>query len=88
MTTPSEAPDLWCQPVAYAVRVQGAVSDTWIAEYAALKMTVDRDAEGVVTTSLVGTLRDQAQLIGLLTRLYDLSHPIISVQCLPAQKPA
>ena len=61
------------------------MSDTWAAEYIAMNMAVDIDPSRPDTTTLVGTLKDQAHLVGLLTRLYDQGYPILSVEYLPTQ---
>ena len=48
-----------------------------------MNLTVDIDSTGADTTTLIGTLKDQAHLVGLLTRLFDQGYPILSVEHLP-----
>jgi hypothetical protein len=73
-----------CRPAVYAVRVQGALGDTWTAAYTTMTIKVDHVEDNQATTTLVGTLKDQAQLVGLLMRLFDLGYPILFVEHLPA----
>jgi hypothetical protein len=40
-------------------------------------------ARGEAVTELVGSLPDQATLIGVLTSLYDLGMPLLSVERVP-----
>ncbi len=82
MTGSLQQPDMW-GPIAYLIRITGILSDTWAAEYAAMNIAVEIDASRPNTTTLVGTLKDQAQLIGLITHLYDQGYPIIAVEYLP-----
>ena len=73
-----------CRPAVYVVRVLGALSDTWASTYATMTTTVDHVQTNQATTTLVGTLKDQAHLVGLLMRLYDQGYPILFVEYLPA----
>ncbi len=82
MTGSPQQPDMW-GPLAYRIRISGILSDTWAAEYAAMNIAVEIDPSRPNTTTLVGTLEDQAQLIGLIVRLYDRGYPILCVECLP-----
>ena len=50
---------------------------------------LDPPAGGDAATSeLRGELLDQAALLGVLTTLYDLGLPLLSVACAPAGRPA
>jgi hypothetical protein len=84
VTSATELPEM-CLPVAYVVRIRGVPSDVWVGQHAALTITVSRNRTRPATTSLRGTLKDQAHLMGLLMELYDLGYPILSVKYLPAQ---
>ena len=77
-------------PVACVVRVRGALAPRWAARLGGLAITVcDRSRTGdAVTTELRGVLLDQAALLGVLTTLFDLGLPLVSVACAPAEAPA
>jgi hypothetical protein len=83
MSKATEMPDM-CQPVSYVICVRGILNDTWADLHMALNITVDHDAGGPSTTELTGILKDQAQLVGLIMRLYDQGYPILSITYLPA----
>ena len=59
----------------YEIRLKGHLDPTWSDWFDG--MTIIHEANG--ETLLVGTLADQAALHGLLTRVGDLSIPLISV---------
>ena len=78
------------QPTVYVIRVAGRVDPMGVAESAGLRGTrLDHPAVGdAATTELHGELPDQAALLGVLTTLYDLRLPLLSVACAPAERPA
>jgi hypothetical protein len=55
----------------------------WSERLCGLQITVVA-APGESVTELVGSLPDQATLIGVLTSLYDLGLPLLSVERVPA----
>lgn len=57
------------------VRVQGALDDSWASQYATMKVTVDHAPDGPATTTLVGRLKDQVDLVGLIVHLFEWGHP-------------
>lgn len=60
---------------AYRLRVEGRLDDHWSAWFGG--MTLTRHDDG--TTSLSGTVPDQAALHGLLAKVRDLGVPLLSV---------
>jgi hypothetical protein len=62
-------------PAAYVVRVEGRLDPYWSAGLRGLKLTHADDG----TTTLTGTVIDQAELHGILTRIRDLGITLISV---------
>ena len=67
-------------PAHYEVWIQGHLDPSWISQ-----MTVDTirripEAEGGPITMLTATFRDQAELQGLLNRIYNLNLPLISIR--------
>ena len=69
-------------PAKYRIRVQGSVGESWSDYYGG--MTIEREHEEDLhpITTLSGELRDQAALIGALSRLYNMRLPILSVEYL------
>lgn len=59
----------------YALRVAGHLDDRWSQRFEGLTLT--REPDG--TTSLIGTVADQAALHGLLAGVRDLGLTLISV---------
>jgi hypothetical protein len=68
-------------PLNYQIRVQGHFDRNLLAWFAPLK--VANEANGEATLS--GPVRDQAELYGILLKLYNLSFTLISVQVCPEQ---
>ena len=48
--------------------------------------TTSQEDEGVVAT-LVGRLKDQAELFGVLNTLYEMNLPLLSVEILSDEEP-
>jgi len=72
---------LWT-PATYRIKVQGYLDESRSEFLGGMTITTAcEEDEGVVTT-LVGQLRDQAELSGVLNTLYELHLPILSVKCL------
>lgn len=59
----------------YEIRITGHLDTRWAAWFEGMSLTHADDG----TTSLRGTVADQAALHGLLQRLRDLGVPLISV---------
>jgi hypothetical protein len=62
-------------PAHYELRVQGHRHEHWSAWFGGL--TLIREDDG--TTTLRGTVTDQAELHGLLTKIRDPGAPLLSV---------
>jgi len=63
------------------IRFRGHINKDWANRLFSLKIAHTSDGN----TVLSGTLRDQAELQGILTRLADLGLELISVNTLPKQ---
>jgi hypothetical protein len=59
----------------YQIRIQGHLDETWRDWFSPL--TTVNDENGEVT--LTGAVRDQAELRGLLDRLFDLNLTLLAV---------
>jgi hypothetical protein len=68
------------KPARYRIVVKGALDAFWSDCLAGMQITSDGIDEGLPTTTLVGRLRDQAQLWGVLNCLCDLRHAILLVE--------
>ena len=62
-------------PAHYEIRVEGHLDEHWSAWFGSL--TLIREDDG--TTTLRGTVTDQAELHGLLAKVRDLGAPLLSV---------
>ncbi|MEU8225807.1 hypothetical protein [Kribbella sp. NPDC048915] len=60
----------------YELRVAGRLDPRWSDWFAGFTLTTEPDD----TTTLRGSVADQADLHGLLARIRDLGLPLISVQ--------
>lgn len=70
----------------YRISLQGAFDKSWLEGLGA-DWTVEFNDDGATTTTtLTGSMRDQAALLGLLGSLYDLQLPLLSVDCLAVPK--
>lgn len=66
--------------VNYRIRVQGCLEDVWSDRLADMTITMDiHDKEAPVST-LVGRVRDQAELVGVLNGLYELRMPLLAIE--------
>ncbi len=63
-------------PWIYAIRVEGHLGDRWSEWFEGLVIRNDPNGEA----TLIGPLRDQAALFGVLARIHDLNLPLIAVQ--------
>ena len=66
------------RPATYAIWVQGAISAEWADRLGGLQIRQVR-AGAQPMTELVGDVVDQTALAGVLSTLYELGLPIVSV---------
>ena len=71
-STPETVPN---EPVTYQIRIKGHLGSQWADWFDGLTITLQDDAE----TLLTGLVVDQASLHGLLKKLRDLGIPLLSV---------
>jgi hypothetical protein len=62
------------EPVNYRIEVEGHVAESWSDSLAGMRITSRKRLDQTTVTTLVGRLRDQAELSGVLNNLYDLFH--------------
>lgn len=81
MSIPSGLPYLnFAGPATYQVVVQGELDASWSDRLASMSITGETGAKGQKRTTLVGSIRDQAELSGVLETLYGLHLSIIKVE--------
>ena len=73
---------LWT-PATYHIEVEGVVSENWSDHFGDMRISTRTRKDNSIVTTLVGRVRDQAELSGLLNSLYDYHLPILSVDLLP-----
>jgi hypothetical protein len=71
------------EPAVCVIHVRGALSSDWSDRLGGMRIVVVRAGRHTVT-ELVGRLTDQAALHGVLSTLYELGLPLLSVECTPA----
>ena len=69
-------------PASYRIRVQGHLDDSWSDRLGGMVITRAFTANKQPMTILIGHLRDQGALSGVMNALYDLHLPVISVELL------
>lgn len=68
------------QPAAYQVQVQGRISERWVDWFDDMTIAVRDKGDAPAVTTLTGTVADQAALLGLLQKLYNLGFPLLLVR--------
>src|SRR5512139_698520 len=68
------------EPVTYRIRVQGALDNSQTARITGMQVDTESGEDVPISTTLTGALRDEAELAGVLDRLYALGLPLISVE--------
>jgi hypothetical protein len=62
-------------PLVYQIRINGHLDETWITWFSPLVIVNDANGEATLT----GAVRDQAELAGLLNRVFDLNVTLLAV---------
>lgn len=68
----------------YLVTVEGKIDPSWSEWLGNLRIISRKEADGKILTTFSGRLIDQADLRGLLNRLWDLNLVLRSVQRIDA----
>ncbi len=66
-------------PSSYQIRVQGHFDNSLIEWFAPLNIRNEQNGEA----TLIGPVRDQAELFGILLKLYNLNFALVAVQPSP-----
>ena len=70
---------LWT-PATYRIEVQGHLDESRSDRLAGMRITARKISDRITVSTLVGRLRDQAELSGVLNSLYDLHLSILKVE--------
>ena len=70
---------LWT-PATYRIEVEGCLSESYSDCLAGMRITTRKRADQTTVSTLVGRLRDQAELSGVLNSLYGLHLSILKVE--------
>ena len=70
---------LWT-PATYRIEVDGYLNESWSDRLSGMRITTCNRADQTSVTTLIGRLRDQAELSGVLNSLYDLNQSILKVE--------
>ena len=64
----------------YSIRVKGALDERWSDYVQGMRIRRFRQSGDVDISVLTGELPDQAALLGVLTSLYNMAFPLLSVE--------
>ena len=67
-------------PATYRIQAQGCLDKSWSDRLWGMRIKNSSQPGQAQVTTLVGHLRDQAALFGVLNNLYELHLPILSVE--------
>ena len=70
------------RPGNYRIRVIGSLDEHWSERLGGLRITTSSLKDQEPVTVLVGQIRDQAELSGVLNTLYEFHSTLLSVECL------
>ena len=70
---------LWT-PATYRIEVEGHLKESWSDRLGGMRITTHNRADQSTVTTLIGRLRDQAELSGVLNSLYGLHLSILKVE--------
>ena len=70
-------------PATYCIKIQGCLEEIWSDRLGGMQITMNIQVYQDPVTTLVGQLKDQSDLIGVLNGLYELRMPLLSLELLP-----
>lgn len=74
-------------PQTYRVAVASHLSSDWLAMPGVVALTMEYDAAGDPTTTLLLEVADRAQLLGVLYEMHDLNLSFLSVELVRPSSP-
>jgi len=82
MSKPERRSYIFDRPGNYCIRVIGHLNESWSERLAGLHITTSSSEDKEPIAELVGQLRDQAELAGVLNTLYEMHLSLLSVEYL------
>lgn len=73
-------------PATYRIRVEGCLNGSLINRLGGIRIDTRAGGDQTTVTTLVGRVKDQAELTGVFNSLYELHLPILSVENLTENK--
>ncbi|MGH2617869.1 MAG: hypothetical protein ACRDJC_21785 [Thermomicrobiales bacterium] len=73
------------EPATCVIRVRGALAPVWSDRLGGMEIGVIHAGRHTIT-ELMGRVDDQAALHGVLSALYELGFPLLSVDCTPVRE--
>ncbi|MFN2234800.1 MAG: hypothetical protein ACK2U1_11275 [Anaerolineales bacterium] len=64
----------------YQIKVTGNLDQTWVSWFNQMRITTEDDQNEGAITVFTGPVSDQAELRGLLIKIWDLNLELLSVQ--------
>ena len=74
------------KPAVYKIVVQAELDESWSERLGGLEIKIERLKGKKPVTILVGQIKDQSALSGVMNMLYEFHVPIISVNMLSGKK--
>jgi hypothetical protein len=68
-------------PASYRISIQGHLPNVWRDRIGGMMISTERGSGQHPVTVLTGQLMDQAALFGVLSTIYMLGLPLLSVEC-------
>ena len=69
-------------PAIYCIKIRGVIDQRYAGYFGDMIIGTEKKEEGQTTCKLKGSIKDQAELMGVLNALYNLHLPIVSIQTL------
>jgi hypothetical protein len=74
------------KPATYRILVAGYLDKNWSDRFGGLTIKSTIHEGKSTTTTISGSIIDQAALFGVLNALYDMRLPLLSVECLEVKQ--
>jgi hypothetical protein len=67
----------------YRVRVRTHLDSSWLSEFPVVRLAAGYDSHRQPVTTMIVSVRDQAELMGMLMELHGMGLSVLSMQVLP-----
>jgi len=68
------------RPATYRIAVKGRIDQLWSENLGDMEIHIESRENEPAITILIGQVRDQAELMGILNNLYELHMTVLSVE--------